>query len=220
MRHPSPELPQELVDKVVARRGRLHQFETVVATRTALVVVDMDEGSCARDPERTASVIPRVNALAAGLRREGGVVAWVTSRPSLDVLTAALGEGLASGYVDETVEGGIGTRPAAALDVGPDDVHAVKLGASAFFPGRCDLDHQLRSLGIGAILVAGLVTNVCVESSARDACELGYEVTLVSDACVGHSFGLHEASLATFFRIFGDVRPTADVLRLLEGPAT
>ena len=69
-----------------------------------------------------------------------------------------------------------------------------------------------------SLLIAGLVTNVCCESSARDACELGYQVTMVSDANVGQSFGLHEASLSTFFRVFGDVRPAADIVRLIGEP--
>jgi nicotinamidase-related amidase len=70
------------------------------------------------------------------------------------------------------------------------------------------------------VLIGGLVTNVCCESSARDACELGYQVTMVSDALVGHQFGLHEAALATFFRIFGDVRPSTEVVELLAAGAT
>lgn len=91
----------------------------------------------------------------------------------------------------------------------------MKARASAFFPGNCDLHDRLAARGIEHILVGGLATNICCESSARDACELGYRVTMVSDALVGNSFGLHEASLATFFRIFGDVRPSREVIDLL-----
>jgi nicotinamidase-related amidase len=94
-------------------------------------------------------------------------------------------------------------------------VFASKRGTSAFFPGNCSLPRQLAAHDITSILIAGTVTNVCCESSARDATELGYEVTMVSDGCHGHSHGLHEASLATFFRIFGDVRPAAEVLDLI-----
>jgi hypothetical protein len=39
---------------------------------------------------------------------------------------------------------------------------------------------------------------------------------MISDACVGQSFGLHEASLSTFFRVFGDVRTTADAILLID----
>jgi len=61
------------------------------------------------------------------------------------------------------------------------------------------------------------VTNLCCESSARDAVELNYKVILVSDALSGHAHGLHEATLATFYRIFGDVRPSNEVIDLLTG---
>lgn len=59
------------------------------------------------------------------------------------------------------------------------------------------------------------MTNVCCGASARDAAELHYKVTMVSDALVGQSYGLHEASLATFFRCYGDVRPSGQILSLL-----
>jgi isochorismate hydrolase len=88
-------------------------------------------------------------------------------------------------------------------------------GRSAFFPGKCDLKERLDALGIDTVLIAGAVTNVCCESSARDAAELDYKVIMVSDALSGHAHGLHEATLATFYRIFGDVRPSDEI----AGPA-
>ena len=55
---------------------------------------------------------------------------------------------------------------------------------------------------------------------ARDAVEDGFCVMMISDACAGHSHGLHEASLNTFYRCFGDVRPAADVIDLIRLGAT
>jgi ureidoacrylate peracid hydrolase len=120
-----------------------------------------------------------------------------------------------AGTYDEAGDGGVGARLAGGLDVRADDLRAVKARASAFFPGNCDLPERLVERGIEHVLVAGLATNICCESSARDAHELGYRVTMVSDALVGNAWGLHEASLATFFRIFGDVRPSHEVIDLL-----
>ena len=74
---------------------------------------------------------------------------------------------------------------------------------------------QLDARAIDTILVAGAVTNICCESSARDAVELDYKVIMISDALSGHAHGLHEATLATFYRIFGDVRPNEEVIQLL-----
>jgi nicotinamidase-related amidase len=183
------------------------------------VVVDLDEHSCARceDDER---LYGPVNAVAAAVRRSGGTVAFVTSAiAGPEALSGSLGAELAAVYYDATVSGAA-RRLAAGLDVQADDLRVEKARASAFFPGNCDLHERLRARGVEHVLIGGLVTNVCCESSARDACELGYQVTMVSDALVGHQFGLHEAALATFFRIFGDVRPSAEVIGLLAAGAT
>jgi nicotinamidase-related amidase len=145
----------------MARRGRLHAFETLDPRHTALVVVDLTVASVERAQMFAAESAPGSPSAAI----------W----PELDV-----------------VDG---------------DLAVTKLGASAFFPGRCDLHRQLEVCGVDTVLIAGTVTNVCCESSARDATELGYRVTMISDACAGHGHGLHEASLTTFYRIFGDVRP-------------
>jgi nicotinamidase-related amidase len=213
--HPSGVIPQALVDTIVARRGgRLHMYPTLDGTRTALVVVDLDEHSCERS-ESADSLFGPVNTVAAAVRAAGGIVAFVTT-PIADPsgLAAALGETLAGSYHAAT-EAGATTRLAAGLDVRPGDLRATKARASAFFPGNCDLPDRLAALGVEHVLITGLVTNVCCESSARDAHELGYQVTLVCDALAGQAFGLHEASLATWFRSFGDVRPSAEVVDLL-----
>jgi nicotinamidase-related amidase len=215
--HPSGVIPQELVDKIVARRGgRLHVHPTLDGPRTAFVVIDLDEHSCRRD-ERDEDFFAAVNGVAAAVRAAGGVVAFVTSASDgPDRLAGPLGPELAAEYHRAAAPGGPATRIDGRLDVRPGDLRALKARASAFFPGNCDLPDQLRARGIEHVLIAGLVTNVCCESSARDACELGYAVTMVSDALSGQSFGLHEASLATFFRIFGDVRPSDEVIGLLD----
>ncbi len=54
-----------------------------------------------------------------------------------------------------------------------------------------------------------------IGEAQRDAPELGYKVILVSDALAGHARGLHEPTLPTFFE-FGDVRPSREILALLE----
>jgi ureidoacrylate peracid hydrolase len=217
VRHPSG-IDQAVVDKVVGRRGRLHAFESLDPRRTALVVIDMNTGSVEQEPG-CACVVEPVNAMADALRRAGGWVAWVTSEidgSRAAQLAKVVGAERAARFVESARLGSPGAAMWPALDVHDhDDVFASKRGASAFFPGSCSLPRQLDAHDITSILIAGTVTNVCCESSARDATELGYEVTMVSDACHGHSHGLHEASLATFYRIFGDVRPSGEVLDLI-----
>ena len=58
-----------------------------------------------------------------------------------------------------------------------------------------NIDFVLRNLGVRSLIVAGMMTDQCVESAVRDACDLGYLVTLVTDACVTDSAERHEQSL-------------------------
>jgi ureidoacrylate peracid hydrolase len=216
MQHPSG-IPEKIVRKVVARRGRLHAFEVIDPKTTALVVIDLDEATVGND-DMCQRMTETVNTLAAAVRHGGGVVARVLSRMSTMPrhFSAILGADLATRYFNDGQVGGAGTRLWHALDRKPDDVVAIKSGASAFFPGKCDLKPQLDARGVDTILIAGAATNICCESSARDAVEFDYQVIMISDALSGQVHGLHEATLATFYRIFGDVRPSEDVIRLLR----
>ena len=215
MEHPSG-IPEKIVRKVVARRGRLHAFERIEPARTALVVIDLDMATVESD-ETCQRMVSRVNALGSAARNSGGVVAWVLSKAVLSANFAAiLGVDLATRYVNDGQPGGPGTKLWPGLETEDRDLRAVKSGASAFFPGKCDLKDQLDPHGIDTLLVAGAVTNICCESSARDATELGYKVIMISDALAGQAHGLHEATLATFYRIFGDVRPSSEVISLLS----
>jgi ureidoacrylate peracid hydrolase len=216
VKHPSG-IPEKIVNKVVARRGRLHAFETIEPAATALVVIDLDEATVAHDGT-WPRIIANVNTLAAAVRDAGGVVVWVLSRmPAMPKhFRAILGDDLATRYFKDGHDDGAGTRVWPALQQEAADLVAVKSGASAFFPGKCNLTVQLEARGIDTILIAGAVTNICCESSARDAVELDYKVIMISDALSGQAHGLHEATLSTFYRIFGDVRPSEEVIQLLR----
>jgi ureidoacrylate peracid hydrolase len=215
MEHPSG-IPHKIVDKVVRRRGRLHAFETIEAPKTALVVIDLDAATVGGD-DQTRRIVPTVNAVASAVRDGGGVVAWVLS--AMPVMppnfAAILGAELATKYFNNGQPGGPGRQLWHELRRLGGDLIAFKSGASAFFPGKCDLKEQLDPRGIDTLLIAGAVTNICCESSARDATEFGYKVIMISDALSGHAHGLHEATLATFYRIFGDVRPSDEVIKLV-----
>ncbi|MFT7533753.1 MAG: ureidoacrylate peracid hydrolase, partial [Gammaproteobacteria bacterium] len=69
-----------------------------------------------------------------------------------------------------------------------------KSSSSVFISTR--IDYILRNLNIKQLVIAGLLTDQCVESAVRDACDLGYLVTLVTDACATYSRERHENSLS------------------------
>lgn len=66
------------------------------------------------------------------------------------------------------------------------------------------------------VLITGTVTNVCCESSARDASTLGYRVVMLADANAARRDEDHNATLHTIYRSFGDVRSAREVIELVQ----
>jgi ureidoacrylate peracid hydrolase len=86
---------------------------------------------------------------------------------------------------------------------------------SAFLPGASTIDAVLRARGIDTVVIAGTLSNVCCESSARDAMMLNYRLVFVSDANAALTDAEHNATLNNMVSVFGDVRGTDEVLALL-----
>jgi ureidoacrylate peracid hydrolase len=91
---------------------------------------------------------------------------------------------------------------------------------SAFIQGSSDLAERLRARGFDTVLIGGTVTNVCCESSARDAMMLNFRTVMVADCNAANSDAEHNASLAAFWNIFGDVMTSDHAIgRLRAGAA-
>ena len=80
-----------------------------------------------------------------------------------------------------------------ALFPDEDEIVLPKTSSSVFVSTH--IDYILRNLGVRQLIVSGLITDQCVESAIRDACDLGYLVTQVSDACLTYSNERHSNSL-------------------------
>ena len=78
------------------------------------------------------------------------------------------------------------------------------------------LDQTLRNMGIESLVISGVTTDVCVETTARDAADRGFQVLIVEDACTAFSPDLHRAALQAFSLAFGRVRKTEEVVKLLS----
>ena len=76
---------------------------------------------------------------------------------------------------------------------GDDEIVLPKTSSSVFVSTH--IDYLLRNLGVKQLVLSGLVTDQCVESAIRDACDLGYLVTLVPDACATYSQERHDDTL-------------------------
>lgn len=80
-----------------------------------------------------------------------------------------------------------------------------------------DFDRQLRNRGIRTLLMTGVATNVCVDSTLRDGFFLGYYVVVAED-CVGaaNKEG-HEGTLSTVRYTFGSVLPSQEIIQIIHG---
>jgi len=81
------------------------------------------------------------------------------------------------------------------------------------------IDFYLQGLGLHTLVICGVSTFACVDNTARDAADRGYNVIVVEDACAGSagSEAAHEATLRTFGRYFGAVKTTAQLVEELSG---
>jgi nicotinamidase-related amidase len=198
------------------RRGRRHAYETLHPARTALVVADMipffvrDSGYC-------AGIVPNIDRLASALRDACGTIAWVLPAPlGPDSGSDFYGPATAQLYRESGGDGPLPARLWPGLRPHPADLFVEKTAASAFFPGRCQLPSLLAGREVDTVLITGTVTNVCCESSARDASTLGFRTIMVADANAARRDQDHNATLHTIYRTFGDVRPAAEVLAMIR----
>ncbi|MGN6485903.1 MAG: isochorismatase family protein [Thermomicrobiales bacterium] len=213
-------IPEREYERHEARRGRRFAYETLDPRTTALTVVDM-VGFFVTESVRCQAIVPPINAVAEALRAAGGTVAWVlpTVEPPTAWAVGFYGEEIAARYAASGGEGTPVERLWAGFRTHSDDLWAEKSASSAFFPGRSPLPDLLDARGIETVLIAGTVTNVCCEASARDAATLGYRTIMLADANAGLNDASHNATLTTIYRSYGDVRPVADVLRMIAAGA-
>lgn len=222
--HPT-ELPKTVIDRLIKRRGSIHPFHVINAKSTALVVIDMQNGFCAPgaagEVPSAREIVPNINRLARETRAAGGLVAWVqmTIKNKADwpiYLDALVSPELADHYLKDLMPGGEGQKLWPAMETDPSDLFIQKNRFSAFLPSACDLGDRLKKRGIDTVVIVGTLTNVCCESSGRDAAMSDYKVIMVSDGNACRSDDDHVATLSTFAQVFGDVRTTAEVVQLLR----
>ena len=213
---------REIVERVLARRGRLHLFEKLEQSRTALVVIDMQNAFVAPgapiEVPGARAIVPPINRLARELRRRGVPVIWVSHentgddwRGFFDVFVRPEKRSAAASALSR---GNELHKLWAELDVQPSDVRAAKNRYSAFL-GAANLRNILTERGIDTLLIAGTKTNVCCESTARDAMMLDYKVVLLSDCTAALSDEEQRATLENIIQQFGDVMTADDALQLL-----
>ena len=225
------QMPQHVIDRVMEKRGRLNVFESLDPTKTAFLVVDM-QNFFVNGVQPCLDVMPNINKLAEAVRQSGGLVVWVV----LTVAESEDGPSLWPIYHDnfftETkmkahkkglTRGSEGHAIHKNMDVREEDMISEKIRFSALVQGASDLHEQLQARGIENVLVGGTLTNMCCESTARDAMMIGYRAIMVEDCNASRNAEDHEAGLTSVYQSFCDVRSTDDTIENVLGvksPAT
>lgn len=180
---------------------------------TALVLIDLQKGiaAFAGGPHTSAEVNERAGRLAARFRELKAPVVLVRVGWSAD------GGDMLHPLTDEAPRNF--TLPdnwmeyADELNVAEGDIHITKRQWGAFH--GTELELQLRRRGITQIVLGGVSTNIGVESTARNAFELGFNQVLVEDAMSSSNADQHRFAVENIFPRLGRVRSTEQVLAAL-----
>ncbi len=225
MRH-AIHIPEDVIRRVVARCGTPHPFAALVPARTALLVIDMQNGYMRADVGHSCvptapGIVPTINDLAAALRGAGGHVVWVQnatderSRREWSVLEEQASPERRAARIRSVSPGTEGHAFWPELDIRPADMVVAKYRYSAFIRGASDLEERLRARGVDTLLITGTLTNVCCESTARDAMMLNFRTIMVADANAAMTDAEHNAALISFYLAFGDVQTADEIIATL-----
>jgi ureidoacrylate peracid hydrolase len=184
--------------------------------RTAIVVVDMLNEFCKPGGAMVLpgyeTLVPPQRALIEAGRRAGCPIVFLIDRHRANVRQDR--EWLKR--TPHCVEGSWGAQVIEDLEPRPDDVYVIKRRYSGFF--NTDLDLTLKDLGVDALVVCGVVTNICVRSTVHDAFFLGYQVVVPEDCVAATGPREQASSLYDIATHFGTVCASEQVVAaLLDG---
>lgn len=195
-----------------------------LGSNPALIVIDMQNGFCSAKGfmnqiglgyEPSAAAIEPIQRLLASARKAGIPIFFTRYSLSEDFSDAGLllevfpaieeAKGMVRGSWDADI--------ADALTPQPGEVVIDKTRYTAFYD--TDLEDQLRELGVDTLIVCGVTTNICVESTVRDAFFRDIRVIVPSDGTAAVTPELHEGALADFEYGFGTVTTVGELERAL-----
>jgi nicotinamidase-related amidase len=177
----------------------------------ALVLIDLQKGilaSAATEPHSAADVVARASALAARFRTASAPVFPVRVAFSADFADAPRQQ------VDEPTSLPPGGLPAGWSDLvegiaAPEDLIVTKRQWGAFL--GTELELQLRRRNIRTVVLGGVSTNFGVESTARQAWEIGFEVVIAEDLCASRKADMHDFAIQNIFPRLARVTTSAEL---------
>jgi nicotinamidase-related amidase len=181
---------------------------TTLDPQTALIVVDLQKGLMASPViHPIAGVIAQSRALADAFRKRGLPVVLVNvagTAPGRTEQPPRSTTQFPAGWTDLIPE----------LNQQPGDIAVTKYSWGAF--ASTNLEAQLKALGVTQVVVTGVATGTGVESTARQAYEAGFNVTLATDAITDTRLEAHDYSLNSVFPRLGETGTTQDIIALLS----
>jgi nicotinamidase-related amidase len=180
---------------------------TTLDQKTALIVIDLQKGIVALATAHSiAEVVKQAHTLADAFRRHDLPVVLVNvagGAPGRAEQTRST-QGFPAGWTDLVPE----------LNQHPKDHTVTKQTWGAFT--NTGLNEHLKKLGVTQVVIAGVATSIGVESTARQAHELGYHVTLAIDAMTDMHAEAHVNSTTRIFPRLGETGTTREIVALLE----
>lgn len=160
-------------------------------------------------------VVPGINAMTTFARQQGMPVVFTQhghhnpeEEEQTNVLVSYLG-------AEESIRyGSKSWQMLPEINVRPGDIRIEKDRYDAF--AGTDLDTQLRQLDVDGLIIAGVCTNLCCESTARSGFARNYGIIFLSDACSTYTRTMHEATLNNIRIGFGETLPVPQVIKRLE----
>lgn len=213
------ETMEQQIEASFASIGRGAHVFSLRPEKAALLVIDMQQFACAPSHGAPfpglAATVDRINRLVDACHGQRIPVIWVRHAFRTGETGDDAGlyprfhkQPLSRGMFDEGPE----TALYAAMHYDAEVDHVVfKNRYSAFAATNAELPALLRRLGVEQLWVSGVVTNVCVESTARDAMQHNYEVVIAADAVTSPFALAHAVALLNFRVFFGDVRSADDL---------
>jgi ureidoacrylate peracid hydrolase len=196
----------------------------VAPAHTAVLVIDMQNDFCApggyihqtrnADMSESPALAQRITSLADAARACGALTVWIRANYEPRFLSgqARLKRERYPGLV--CCAGRSWGWEFFGVSPQPDDLVIEKHTFSAFY--GTELDRLLRNRGIKTLLMTGVATNTCVESTLRDGFFLGYYIVLVEDCCSSAAPHLHQATLENVRANFGDTVRAGEIKQLWD----
>jgi ureidoacrylate peracid hydrolase len=220
----------EVLSRIKGFRNGFHMFGNIDPARTAHIIVDLQNGFM--EPGATVElpvardIVPNVNEICKAVHSAGGLNVFIRYLvdEEVQVSWSSWFNDFASpqrrkAMIETFGKDCHGFALWPGLDVQPEDLIVDKTRFGAFVPGSSKLHEILQARGIDTLIITGTATNVCCESTARDAMQMNYKVIFVADGNAALTDAEHNATLDNMVTLFADVMTTEELVGFLDKAA-